>query len=413
MSLNIAISGLNATNQQLDTISNNIANVSTTGFKESRTEFASIYSGGQAGGVEVSGITQNFDSNGSLEGTGRALDLAISGNGFFSTVDSKGEQVYTRSGSFSTDKDNVIISSAGNKLQGYTVDANANLQQGNIGDLAISNASLSAKETDSIGFTANFDARAEIIDTTTKLFASDDPTSFTSSYTTQVFDSLGKSHTVSQYFINTGSNQWDVKVVADGGDVTPGAIAVPATSTTAAIPATTPVVNFTSEGVLATTPAISVEIPALGANLMSVEIDLTGSTQYGADFGVSTNNPNGYSSGELTGIRIEDNGMIYGQFTNGQSQLQGQLILADFPNPTALTQSNNTSWMQSFASGTPVTGVPGSGVLGELTSSSLESSNVDLTGELVSLMTAQRNYQANTKIISTSDQLTQVLFNAV
>jgi flagellar hook protein FlgE len=404
MSFNVAISGLNATNQKLDTISNNIANVSTTGFKGSRTEFASIYSGGKAGGVEVSGITQNFDSNGSLEDTGRALDLAISGNGFFATEDSKGQQVYTRSGAFSTDKDNFIVSNAGNKLQGYSVDANANLQQGKMADLAISSGSLAAKPTDSIGFTANLDARATPVTTTT--FAADDPTSFTSSYTTQAFDSLGKSHSVSQYFINTGANKWDVQVMADGAPVT-GADATPATPV--------PAVEFTSEGKLTTVPTISVEIPpsGSGAEKMTIDIDLTGSTQYGADFGVSSNSPNGYASGELTGMRIEDSGMIYAQFTNGQSQLQGQVVLADFPNPTALTQSNNTSWTQTFASGAPVTGVPGSGVLGELKANSLESSNVDLTGELVNLMTAQRNYQANTKIISTSDQLTKALFNAV
>ncbi|ABM05258.1 flagellar hook protein FlgE [Psychromonas ingrahamii 37] len=398
MSFNIAISGLNATNKQLNTISNNIANVSTYGFKESRAEFASIYNGGQAGGVEVSGITQNFDRNGSLEATGRALDLAISGNGFFATVDNKGQQIYTRSGAFSTDKDNFIVSSAGNKLQGYTVDAKANLQKGNIDDLAISTASLSAKATDSIEFTANFDARATPV--ASAAFDPADPTSFTSSYTAQAFDSLGNAHTVSQYFINTGSNQWNIKVIADDNDVTPD-------------PA--PVIEFTTEGLLADTSTIPilVSIPALGANLIAVEIDLTGSTQYGADFGVSTNNPNGYTAGELTGIRVEDNGMIFAQFTNGQSQLQGQLVLADFPNPTALEQSNNTSWMQTFGSGTPVKGAPGSGVLGKLTSNMLETSNVDLTSELVSLMTAQRNYQANTKTISTADQLTKALFNAV
>jgi flagellar hook protein FlgE len=411
MSFNVAISGLNATNQKLDTISNNIANVSTTGFKGSRTEFASIYSGGKAGGVEVSGITQNFDSNGSLEDTGRALDLAISGNGFFATEDSKGQQVYTRSGAFSTDKDNFIVSSAGNKLQGYSVDANANLQQGKIADLAISSAALSAKPTDSIDFTANLDARATPV---TADFDPADPATFTSSYTTQAFDSLGKSHSVSQYFINTAANQWEVQVMADGKNVTPG---TPATSTEPAIPGTKPAVEFTSEGKLdtgSTVPiSVDIDLTGTGAKDMSIDIDLTGSTQYGADFGVSSNSPNGYASGELTGMRIEDSGMIYAQFTNGQSQLQGQVVLADFPNPTALTQSNNTSWTQTFASGAPVTGVPGSGVLGELTSNSLESSNVDLTGELVNLMTAQRNYQANTKIISTSDQLTKALFNAV
>ncbi len=401
MSFNIAISGLTATNQQLDTISNNIANISTHGFKESRAEFSSIYSGGQAGGVEVAATTQNFELNGSLEGTGRALDLAVSGNGFFSTVDSKGQHIYTRSGSFTTDKDNFIVSNVGNKLQGYGVDADENLQQGHIGDLSISTSSLAAKATTNVEFIANFDARAVAVDTATTPFDAADPSSFTSSYTTQAYDYLGKPHTVSQYFINTKANTWEVRVIADGNDVTPASL---------------PVINFNADGSIDSsnsTVPISISIPVSDANPMAIAIDLSGSTQYGEDFAVSTNNPDGYPPGGLTEIRIEDNGMIYAQFTNGQSQLQGQLILADFPNPTALSQSDNTSWTQTYASGLPVTGVPGSGVLGSLTSGSLEGSNVDLTSELVSLMTAQRNYQANTKTISTSDQLTQALFNAL
>lgn len=398
MSFNIAISGLNATNQQLSTISNNIANVSTSGYKESRTEFAAIYNSGQVGGVEVSGITQNFDLDGSVESTGRALDLAISGNGFFATVDSNGQQLYSRSGAFSTDKDNFIVSNTGNKLQGYAFDADENIQLGNLRDLSVSESSLAAQATTTVDFVANFDARA--VPATTTPFDSADPTSFTSSYTTLGYDSLGNSHTISQYFINRSANTWDVAVVADGEEV---ALA-------------SNVIEFNPDGSLKTpTTPISVNMPITGsgANPMSVAIDLSGSTQYAANFGVSTNDPNGYTSGDLNGLRIEDNGMIFAQYSNGQSQLQGQVILVDFPNPTALSQSNNTSWMQTFASGAPVTGAPGTGVLGSLTSGALEGSNVDLTGELVSLMTAQRNYQANTKIISTSDQLTQALFNAV
>lgn len=401
MSFNIAISGLNATNQQLDTISNNIANVSTTGFKESRTEFSSIYNGGQAGGVEVAATTQNFDLNGSLEATGRDLDLAVSGDGFFSTVDSKGQYVYTRAGSFSLDKDNFIVSNVGNKLQGHGVDADANLELGNIGDLSISTSSLAAEATSNVKFIANFDSRAVAIDTATTPFDAADPTTFTSSYTTQVYDSLGNSHSVSQYFINTAANTWEVQVLVDGGDITP----TPA-----------PAINFNTDGTLdssTSTVPMSLSISTSAAGVLDIEIDLSGSTQYGADFAVSTNNPDGYTSGEFTGIGIEDNGMIFAYYNNGQSQLQGQLILADFPNPTALAQNDDTSWTQTYESGSPVTGVPSSGLLGSLTSGSLEGSNVDLTSELVSLMTAQRNYQANTKVVSTSDQLTQALFNAV
>jgi flagellar hook protein FlgE len=146
---------------------------------------------------------------------------------------------------------------------------------------------------------------------------------------------------------------------------------------------------------------------------MSIDINLAGSTQFGASFGVSTNNPNGYTSGELAGVRVEDNGMVYATYTNGQSQLQGQVVLADFANPQGLAKVSGTAWTQSFSSGAPIMGVPGTGTLGDLTPGALEGSNVDLTSELVNLMTAQRNYQANAKTISTNDKLTQALFNAI
>lgn len=402
MSFDIALSGLDATNIQLNTISNNIANVSTSGFKESRTEFSAVYNGMQAGGVEVASISQNFDKNGSITGTGRSLDLAINGSGFFVAKDSQGQTLYTRSGVFGTDKNNNIVSNSGLKLQGYAVDGNNTLQTGSVSDLKISTSSLAAKATDSIDFVANFDARVEV--PTTAAFAADDPTSFNSSYTSKVYDSLGNPHTVTQYFVKTdpvtNPNEWKVHIEVDGKPTTPTA--------------TEATVSFNTDGTLAS-PATPVNIafnPA-GADAMSVDLSLNGTTQFGADFGVSTNSPNGYSSGELAGVRVEDNGMVFATYTNGQSQLQGQVILADFANEQGLVKMSNSAWMQSYSSGAPITGSPGTGTLGGLTPGALEGSNVDLTSELVSLMTAQRNYQANAKTISTSDQLTQALFNAV
>ncbi len=153
--------------------------------------------------------------------------------------------------------------------------------------------------------------------------------------------------------------------------------------------------------------------PANGANGVTVNIDLSSVTQFGSDFVVSKNSPNGYTSGDYASVRMENDGRIFATYTNGQSQLQGQVVLADFAAPQNLIKTSDTAWLQSFSSGTPVLGTAGSGVFGDLTSGALEGSNVDLTSELVALMTAQRNYQANTKSISTSDQLTQALFNVV
>ncbi|EKO3870672.1 flagellar hook protein FlgE [Vibrio harveyi] len=399
MSFNIALSGLDATNTELNTISHNIANASTYGFKGGRTEFAAVYNGMQPGGVEVASISQNFEKNGSVTGTGRAMDLAINGNGFFVTKDSMGQMLYTRAGVFSTDKNNFVTANNGTKLQGYSVDNNNNLQTGSVGDIKVSTSSLSAKATSSLEFVANFDASATKIDQAVYPFNSSDPKSFNSSYTTKVFDSLGNSHTVTQYFTKTSDNEWQVNVEVDGAPTTP---------------ATAQTVQFNTDGTLASpVGAFNVAFPAAGANAMSVDISLSGSTQFGAAFGVSTNNPNGYTSGELAGVRVEDNGMVYATYTNGQSQLQGQVVLADFANTQGLSKVSGTAWTQSFSSGAPIMGVPGTGTLGDLTPGALEGSNVDLTSELVALMTAQRNYQANAKTISTNDKLTQALFNAV
>lgn len=399
MSFNIALSGLDATNTELNTISHNIANASTYGFKGGRTEFAAVYNGMQPGGVEVASISQNFDKNGSVTGTGRAMDLAINGSGFFVTKDHMGQMLYTRAGVFGTDKNNFVTANNGAKLQGYSVDNNANLQTGSVGDIKVSTSSLNAKATDNLDFVANFDASATAVDQAIYPFDSSDPNSFNSSYTTKVYDSLGNSHTVTQYFTKTSDNEWQVNVEVDGAPTTP---------------ATAQTVQFNADGTLASpTGSFNVAFPAAGANAMSIDISLNGSTQFGAAFGVSTNNPNGYTSGELAGVRVEDNGMVYATYTNGQSQLQGQVVLADFANTQGLSKVSGTAWTQSFSSGAPIMGVPGTGTLGDLTPGALEGSNVDLTSELVALMTAQRNYQANAKTISTNDKLTQALFNAV
>ena len=399
MSFNIALSGLDATNTELNTISHNIANASTYGFKGGRTEFAAVYNGMQPGGVEVASISQNFDKNGSVTGTGRAMDLAINGSGFFVTKDHMGQMLYTRAGVFGTDKNNFVTANNGAKLQGYSVDNNANLQTGSVGDIKVSTSSLNAKATDNLDFVANFDASATAVDQAIYPFDSSDPNSFNSSYTTKVYDSLGNSHTVTQYFTKTSDNEWQVNGEVDGAPTTP---------------ATAQTVQFNTDGTLASpTGSFNVAFPAAGANAMSIDISLNGSTQFGAAFGVSTNNPNGYTSGELAGVRVEDNGMVYATYTNGQSQLQGQVVLADFANTQGLSKVSGTAWTQSFSSGAPIMGVPGTGTLGDLTPGALEGSNVDLTSELVALMTAQRNYQANAKTISTNDKLTQALFNAV
>ena len=393
MSFNIATSGLNAITEQLNAISNNIANSGTVGFKSGRAEFSSLYAESQPLGVGVSGVTQSITRGGNISTTGNALDLAISDSGFFMVRDSTGTTAYTRAGYFGTDSSGNLINNLGMYLQGYPVNANGEIEVGTIGNLTISSGSIPAKATDSLDFTANLDARAA--EPETAPFNPKDSTSYNNTYTTQVFDSLGREHTLNQYFVKTGENTWQVHYYMDDVD-------------------SSQAIEFTEQGVLKSPIGLTNLTTSIsGAADLSIDLSYNGTSQYGSDFSVSKNNSSGYASGERTGQAIDEDGSVYATFSNGERMLQGQLVLANFANPNGLASKDGTTWVQTASSGAPLTGTPGTGLLGSVKSGALESSNVDLTSELVGLMTAQRNYQANTKVISTNDNMMNALFQAV
>lgn len=397
MSFNIATSGLNAITQQMNAISNNIANSGTTGYKSMRAEFAALYAGSAPLGVGVSSMSQSISTGGGISGTGRNLDLAINGNGFFVVRDTNGTSSYTRAGYFGTDNHGFLVNNLGSKLQGYPVNAEGQLQVGTIGDLKINAGGLPAKSTSTLDFIANLDARAEA-KPATPAFDPDNNDTFNNSYTTQVFDSLGREHTLTQYFVKTDDNKWTAHYVVDGDKAN----------------ATSSPLEFDTSGLL-TAPTVPVNITATipGAEALNINLSYSGSSQYGSDFSVNKNSPDGYQSGEKTGQQIDDDGMVYATFSNGQRLLQGQMVLANFTNPDGLQATDGTSWQQTNSSGAPLLGAPKSGMYGTIKSAALESSNVDLTSELVGLMSAQRNYQANTKVISTNDQMMNALFQAL
>lgn len=395
MSFDIAISGLNAINEQLGAISNNIANSGTVGFKSGRAEFASLYAEGQPLGVGVTNVAQSISKNGTVFSSASSLDLAINGQGFFVMRDSSGSTAYTRAGYMQTDSNGNLINNQGMYLQGYPVDANGVIQTGTVGNLTISSGSLPAKATSSLDFTANLNANEEKPKTTT--FDPTDETSYNHTYATQVYDSLGREHTLKQYFVKTDDNTWQVhyymddKSMGDAKDMT-----------------------FSEQGILLKpNGAVNLTAAIPGADSISLDLNYNGTTQFGSDFSVSKNNGNGYASGERTGQTIDKDGSVYATFSNGERLLQGQVVLANFSNPNGLSSQNGTTWTQTASSGAPLLGTPGTGLLGALTSNTLEGSNVDLTAELVGLMTAQRNYQANTKVISTNDSMMTALFQAV
>jgi flagellar hook protein FlgE len=395
MSFAIALSGINAINDELTTISNNIANSSTDGFKSTRSNFSSIYAGSQPTGTEVSSLTQSIGIGGSIVTTGRNLDAAIQGRGFFVTHDSSGAEVYTRAGSFSTDKNGYIVDSFGRRVQGYAA-VTGTSALGALGDLQVPTGQIAAQSTTAVQYVGNLSA-----DWTTPTVAPFNPTnaqSFNGSSVSLVYDSLGVQHTVTQYFVKSGSNQVTVNYAFDG-----------------TVLATTQNLTFNTNGQL-TAPAAPVSLnlgaPA-GASPLTVALNYSGTTEFAGDFTTTTNTPDGYASGTFTGVQLAGDGSIEAQYSNGQKQTIGTVALATFPDEDALVPVSNTAWTSNSASGSALYFTPGKGMAGSLSAGSLEQSNVDMTSQLVDLMSAQRNYQANSKMLSTENQMLQTLIQAI
>ena len=307
MSFNIALTGLSAVNEQLNTIGNNIANAGTVGFKSSRANFGSLYAESQAMGVEVTGTSQSISQGGALTTTNRSMDLAISGGGFFVTRASNGDVSYTRAGVFGTDKDSYLTNSLGQRLQGYPADATGNLQTGTVSDLQLKAGGLPAKATDELSFVANLDANQEVPAVAFDPLVAD---SYNSTYTTKLYDSQGKEHTLTQYFAKTADNSWNAHYYVDGA-----AIAGPQALT------------FDGAGTLAA-PIGKVPLNAAltgGVDPLAIQLDYSGTSQYGSEFSVTSNRATGYSAGEQTGMSVEKDGKVYASYSNGERLLQGQV----------------------------------------------------------------------------------------
>jgi flagellar hook protein FlgE len=395
MSFEIALSGINAINSQLDTISNNIANSGTYGFKYSRSNFASMYAGTQATGAEVSSVTQSIDIGGGVLTTGRSMDASIQGRGFFVSKSSAGESFYSRVGIFSVDKSGYVVDSFGRKVQGYAATAGGTAL-GALGDLQVSTGQIPAQASTKLQYVANMSADWTV--PTVATFDKNEPQSFNSSMVSVVYDSLGAQHSVTQYFVKTNTGEVTVHYTFDGADL-----------------GTTQTLTFDTSGQLTspTTPVTVALGTPTGGTAMSLNIDYTGTTQFAGEATNTTNAADGYASGTMIGVQITDDGSVMAQYSNGLKQRVGTLALATFPDEGALTQVSDTSWVASNTSGTALYFTPGTGMAGTLTPGSLEQSNVDMTEQLVDLMSAQRNYQANTKVITAQNEMMQTLMQAL
>jgi len=395
MSFEIALSGINAVNTQLDSISNNIANSGTYGFKSSRANFSAMVAGSSPTGAEIGSLTQSIGTGGSTLSTGRSLDAAIQGRGFFALRDSTGLMSYSRVGNFVVDKTGMLVDASGRKVQGYAVTPGSTAL-GAMGDISVPSGQIAAKASSKLSYVANMSK--DWTTPTLTPFDKTDAQTFNSSMVSVVYDSLGTQHTMTQYFVKSGSNAVDVHYTMDGNDL-----------------GTTNTLSFSTNGVL-TAPASAVTL-ALGtpdgASALSIDVDYTGTTLYAGEATNSVNVADGYASGTLTGTTISDDGSVLAQYSNGQKQTIAKLALATFPSEDGLTPTSDTSWTASQASGQALYYAPGTGMAGSLTVGALEQSNVDMTGELVNLMSAQRNYQANTKVISAESEMMQALFQAV
>lgn len=399
MAFNTSISGLQAAQKDMGVISNNIANVGTTGFKRSDSLFAELYTSSLGGagtqpgsGVTLERIRSDF-GQGSFEFTSSQLDLAIDGNGLF-VLQNGSETLYTRAGAFRLDNDGFVVTEGGASLQGYGADDTGQINTA-LGNLQITNALLAQKPTQEITFNGNLDSRATA--PTTVPFDATNPETYNFTSTTTVYDSSGAAHQVTMYFAKdaTVASQYNVTVSID--DV---------------VQDETASLLFDNAGVLDATSVTALNLASYApanANAQPINIDFSTITGYGATSATSGVTQDGYAAGQLAGFEFDRTGVAYATYTNGETRAVGQVALATFTNPSGLQSAGKTNFAESSTSGVASIGTPDSGARGVIRPSALESANVDLTVELLALIEAQRNFQSNAQAIQNANDASQAI----
>ncbi|MBJ9623338.1 flagellar hook protein FlgE [Burkholderia multivorans] len=406
------LSGLAGASNALDVIGNNIANANTVGFKSSTAQFSDMYANSiatsvntQIGiGTALASVQQQF-GQGTINTTNSSLDVAINGNGFFQ-MSNNGTITYTRDGTFQRDKNGYIVNSQGLNLMGYAADKNGVINTAQTVPLQAPTTNIAPTATTKI--TGQFNLNSQDTVPTKTPFDANDTTTYNYSTSIQVYDSLGGSQAVNIYFVKSAAGTWEAYAGVQGGTTNDlGTI------------------QFDSSGAISGTTTGSPATPtaALGqfqftvpntdgsATPQTLTLDLTGTTQYGGKDGVNNLAQDGYASGTLTTFTIGTDGKLTGNYSNGQTAVLGQIALANFNNPNGLVNIGGNQYAETAASGVPQISVPGSTNHGTLQGSALENSNVDLTSQLVNLITAQRNYQANAQTIKTQQTVDQTLIN--
>ncbi|AFQ46872.1 flagellar hook protein FlgE [Burkholderia cepacia] len=406
------LSGLAGASSALDVIGNNIANANTVGFKSSTAQFADMYANSiatsvntQIGiGTTLASVQQQF-GQGTINSTNSALDVAINGNGFFQ-MSNNGVTSYSRDGTFQRDKNGYIVNAQGMNLMGYAADKNGVVSTAQTVPLQAPTTNIAPTPTTKI--TGQFNLNSQDTVPTKTPFDPTDTTTYNFSTSVQVYDSLGGSQAVNMYFVKSASSTWEAYAGVQGGAATDlGTVtfdqsgAIQSTTTAAPVAPTASLGQF----------QFTVPTTDGSATPQQLTLDLTGTTQYGGKDGVNNLAQDGYASGTLTTFSIGSDGKLTGNYSNGQTAVLGQIALANFNNPNGLVSLGGNQYAETAASGVPQISAPGSTNHGALQGSALENSNVDLTSQLVNLITAQRNYQANAQTIKTQQTVDQTLIN--
>ncbi|HEY0468190.1 MAG TPA: flagellar hook protein FlgE [Polyangiaceae bacterium] len=424
-SMNSGVSGLKAESDALGVVGDNIANVNTSGFKAQRAVFEdvlghSILAGTSTGlpgsGVRIGDVQQMF-TQGTLSNTGVSTDVALNGDGFFvvkGTVDGVSSNFYTRAGEFAIDKDGKLTNTSGLKVQGYQANGDGTFAA-SLSDVSAPTAALPARATTAINITANIDSAAPVI---TAAWDPQDPANTANFSTTMsVYDSLGNAHTADVYFRKTADNAWDYHVLVPGADLNPpvvgnseigsGALAFTTNGALDSETVTT-AVSATFGGGATAAQAITLDF---GTSIADGGTGLDGTTQFAGPSNVSAQKQDGYASGDFSGVAVDGQGVVTGLYTNGEKIAMSQLGIAKFRSNDGLGRAGQNLWISTRESGTAAMGTAGSGGRGATTGGALEGSNVDLASEFVSMIQHQRSFSANSKTITTADEMLQELIS--